>query len=445
MDAFQGDVDYRLQKNRNQACAPETGNWFFEHELYRTFRETKEIHLLFVTAEAGGGKSTIMRTLADQLVESDGSPLVAYFFFKDDDSYLSSYSGALSSLVHQLLVQDQGLLPHVRKLCEKTGFSVKHNTKLMWDALAQIICNSQRDIYCLFDALDECKSTERPQLIADMKNFLQTLHSVDSRFKFVVSSRPYQDEDHPYDSLIAVEAKSILHLAGESAEVQPDIRRVICFKAEELAKERKLDPDIREMLISELSSHNRHTRSFLAVQVAFELLRSHRRMHSQAGRRTINMVLDDIPHRLDKQFDEMLNRSLDREHAMRLFCVILAARRTIELEEFKVIYCVTESSNPKYRPTSYDDLEIPIDDGEFKQLVRARCGLFITFVKNSVHLFHQTAREHLLGRFVTTPATAVDSTSWKNSVSLEQANLALAAVCLDILSFMVPEKIASDL
>jgi hypothetical protein len=209
------------------------------------------------------------------------------------------------------------------------------------------------------------------------------------------------------------------------------------------------------MLVNKLSEQNAHTRSFLAVKMAFELLDSHRRMYQGAGERMLSIILADIPQRLGDQFDEMLKRSLDREHTWKLLCTILAARRTIKIPELKVIYALTESRGSTIgRAQSYEELELSTDDEEFKQLVRSRCGLFVTFVRNSVHLFHQTAREHLMAKaeifaetapteYVWSPGGRNDNmkltrgSSWKGCISKADANLVCATVCLDILTFAV--------
>lgn len=401
----------------------------------------------------------MMRTLADQLLRLGNASLVAYFFFKDDDDRLRSYDEALSGLIYQLLVQDKKLVNSVRKFYQQHGHGINHNTKAMWEVLSEIAVNAQKDVFCLLDAVDECEAIGRRRLVEDLQSFFKDPVNANSRLKFIASSRPYQDESHQYDNLFAPLTGNIRHLVGEDAKFQSDIRQVICSKAEELARKRQLNHSIQELLVERISAQNLHTRSFLAIRMAFELLDSHRRMHKGAGERTIGIILADIPRSLSEQFDKMLSKSLDQQHARRLFCVILAARRTIKIEEFKVIYSLTEPTDPRFRPPrSYDDLELPPDDEEFKQLVRSRCGLFITFVGNSVYLFHQTAREHLLAR---TESSATDplgypplpqpasltmsgGSVWKDSITSADANLVCAAVCLDLLNFSVLETAPLD-
>lgn len=455
VNAFKTGINYVLQKDRNDICAPATGQWFFHNPEYEAFQSARVPQLLFVTAEAGGGKSTTMRTLIDTLQTSDEPPLVAYFFFKDDDDRLRSYDEALSTLIYQLLMQERGLVQHARGPYRQYGDAIRHHTKAMWQIILEIAAKAKTDIVCVLDAVDECAAPDRRQLVADLADAFHNAVQPTSRLRFVASSRPYQDEYHPYAALAA--SSNIRHLVGENSQVQSDIRKVIRFKAQELARKLHLDQNIQDLLVARLCNQNTHTRSFLAVRMAFELLDSHRRMHKEEGERTISSILADIPQQLGDQFDELLNRSLDKEHAWRLFCVILGARRTIKIPEFKVIYSLTRPRSSTVVPAqSYEDLELPSDDEEFKQLVRSRCGLFITFVRNSVHLFHQTAKEHLMGKSGTSgkvpqavPARAWDrkadmpdtkhANSWKGCISETDANIVCATVCMDILTFQVPQ------
>lgn len=409
--------------------------------------------LLFVTAEAGGGKSTTIRTLVDGLEALHEPPLVAYFFFKDDDNRSCSYDEALSTLTYQLLVQDRDLVKHAARAHQQYGDALRHQTKEMWKIILQIASEATRDVFCVLDAVDECATSDRQQLVVDLVEIFHDDNQalLTSRLKFVVTSRPYEDQYHPYQRLKA--SSFIKILSGENAHVVSDIRNVILFKAEELAKKRELSQDIQDLLVSRLLDRNLRTRSFLAVRMTFELLDSHHMMHKGAGKRTIEISLAKIPQQLSDQFNEMLDRSHDRLHTWRLFCVILTTRRTLKISEFKVIYYLTQPASSKVATVeSYNDLELPTDDEEFKRLVRSRCGLFITFIRNSVHLFHQTAREYLLARMglpgddlqsITPQVWAEEGEddserrgrSWMSCISNEDANLVCLRVCLDILTF----------
>ena len=456
LNAFNTGIDPVFEKNKNISCAPETGHWFFHHPMYETFRSSKGRRLLFVTAEAGGGKSTVMKTLIDRLADSDNPPLLAYFFFKEDEDKLRSVRVALSTLIHQLLSQNRTLIQLALGFYEQYGDAVRERTDVMWQILLKIASRASHNVFCVLDALDECLSQDRKQLTTKLGEVFNSEAQSVSRLKFVVSSRPYEDSDHPYWKL--GDSDRIGNLTGENARVQSDIRNVISFRAQALAKKRRLSQETQDLLIAKLREQNTKTRSFLAIRMAFELMVHDPRLHRQAKERTINNILADIPQSLGQQFDELLRKSHDKDHAWKLFCVILAARRTLKIDEFKVIYALTQPSSGE-PPKSYDDLELSADDEneDFKKLVRSRCGLFITFGKNSVHLFHLTAREHLMTKAkilgdapYVIPAQIKgrddgkahggDGTSWKGCISAVDANMVCAEVCLDILTFELPES-----
>ncbi|KAF7541242.1 hypothetical protein G7054_g684 [Neopestalotiopsis clavispora] len=370
LDVFSKDTGYDRQKDRNNVCAPDTGNWFFHHPEYEAFKSSTGSQLLFVTAEAGGGKSTTMRTLVDDMKESNQAPFLAYFFFKDegdDKENFCSYDTALSTMIYQLLVQEHGFIQYAEKAYRQYGATIRHNTKQMWNILDMIASQAGRTVLCVLDALDECAHSDRKRLVADFATYFHNKTSPSSQLRLIATARPYQDGNHTYEDLFT--ANNVRHLPGEEAEVQSDIFEVIRLKAQELSRKRQLDKTVEEILVHRLLQENDRTRSFLAVEMAFELLDSDGRMLRGASALTISKILTDIPQRLGDRFDKMLERSQDSDHAWRLFCIILGARRTITIPEFKVIYSLTEPANDKVgRAYSYEELEMPTNNEDFKQL-----------------------------------------------------------------------------
>ncbi|KAL3299749.1 ankyrin repeat-containing protein [Colletotrichum asianum] len=452
LKAFDTEIDYALQKDRNDACAEGTGQWFFHHPVYEAFQRSKEPHLLLVTAEAGGGKSTIMRTLIDTLQTTNEASLMSYFFFKDDDDSLRGYGDALSTVVYQLLSQDHTLVQHARRPHKEHGDAIKHRTEVMWQIIARIAAEAERDVYCIFDTVDECAGEGRERFLADLASLFGNSLPTPSRLKVVISSRPWEEENRLFPELLS--SPRISHLVGENATVQSDIRTVIRFQVKEIAQEKQLDENTEALLLDRLIRKNVRTRSFLAIRMAFEMLRSDVRMNREATEEVIDEILAGVPQQLGDQFNNMLNHSPDKGHAWRLLCVILAARRTIKIPEFKVIYALIQRSCSNLGlAKSYDELDLTANDEEFKSMVRARCGLFITLGKNSVYLFHQTAREFLMttedmavappfDRLAQNPGSldANEVASWKGCISKEDANLVCATVCLDILNMDISRQ-----
>ena len=441
IQTFSSPVNCLVQKNRNEFCAPDTGQWFFRHPKYQDFFLGNAPQLLFVTAEAGSGKSTVMRTFVDTLKASQPPPLVAYFFFKDDDDLLRSYSEALSAIVHQLLAQRPALVKYIREPVQQYGQTLKHEIGEMWKVLIKFAMDGHSDIVCILDAVDECETAGRTQLLQDLRNHFQKENVAMPRLKVIVSSRPYQDRYHSYQDLISCSPK-VSHLDGESARSKADIAKVIAVKVDELIQQRQIAEHTGQLLFDKIVAQNAQTKSFLWVKLAFELLNTDPRLHRNADEQVIDSILATIPASIGEQFERLLKSSTDPAHARNLISVILAARRPLKIAEFKTIYGLTHNlKNELRQPKTYEDLELDGNDDHFKRLVRATCGLFVIFVNTTVHLFHQTAREYLLANskteqgMLSSVTTAGLVGSWKHSIAIDQANSILTKVCLDLLNF----------
>lgn len=395
-----------------------------------------------------------MRTFLDRLQLTGNRPIVIFYFFKDDDDQLRSYEDALSSMVHQLLVQERGLTRHVRDLYKRHRHGIRYQTKELWNFLKVAAAEPHREVICVLDAVDECAPAGRRQLLSDLAFVFSSGATIPlpTKLKCVLTSRPYLDENHPYADLVA--PNIIRHLVGEDAKVQTDVQEVIRFNVEVLARKYQLSQESQRILIESIANQNLQTRSFIAVRMAFELLDSHDLMHEGVEEDIVRAILADIPQSLGDQFDKMLDKSTDKEHARRLFCVILSARKTLKIPELKVLYALTKPrGNTSEPPHSYNDLQIPSDDQDFRRLIRARCGLFVTFVRSSVHLFHQTAREYLMAHRTATgdhPLNAKVSSelssqqhhqhTWEGSITQEYANLVMFSVCADLFKFEVSKS-----
>jgi len=59
--------------------------------------------MLWVSADPGCGKSVLVRYLADEVLPGSSARTTCYFFFKDDFEDQRSATGALCSILHQLL------------------------------------------------------------------------------------------------------------------------------------------------------------------------------------------------------------------------------------------------------------------------------------------------------------------------------------------------------
>jgi ankyrin repeat domain-containing protein 50 len=100
--------NYKQYKDRNPKRVEGTCEWFLEHPKYRNWLEAESSQLLWISADAGCGKSVLASFLVKKLTNdiSDKDTTVCSFFFKDDNTEQRISPLAFSALVHQALVSE---------------------------------------------------------------------------------------------------------------------------------------------------------------------------------------------------------------------------------------------------------------------------------------------------------------------------------------------------
>jgi hypothetical protein len=74
----------RDRKDRKPERVDGTCEWFSNHPKFRSWQESKMSNLLWVSADAGCGKSILAKYLVDALFPSTKLRTTCYFFIKDD-------------------------------------------------------------------------------------------------------------------------------------------------------------------------------------------------------------------------------------------------------------------------------------------------------------------------------------------------------------------------
>lgn len=234
-------ADHEGYKNLNPEKVKNTCGWFLEDPNFRSWRDSEESALLWISAGPGCGKSVLSRSLIDkwQLSTSAATSVVCYFFFKDGDDRRERSANALSAILHQLFIQDlTGKFMSLALNKHKNyGNALATNFSELWDTLLDCATTPNAgEIVCVIDALDECKEYERNTLIGKLKDFFSSTGEASRRtcrLKFLVTSRPYDTIEQSIGSLLN---SSCLRIDGDdhSLAINKDINRVIDAKIPEL-------------------------------------------------------------------------------------------------------------------------------------------------------------------------------------------------------------------
>ncbi|KIW24505.1 hypothetical protein, variant [Cladophialophora immunda] len=388
---------YEGSKNRNRERVTGTCDWFTDHDLFKGWNSpTENIHktsgVLYVTADPGCGKSVLSR--------HDGR----------GEKFVESFPE-------------------------------------LWNTFVDAA--SCRETVCVIDALDECRDSDRRELI-DAITGTQV-----PNLKFLVTSRPYE---HIRREVCRKRNTQIplIHLQGDRGPtadaIVQEIRLVVESRVDETADLFNLEPDERELMKTQLESVP--NRTYLWITLVFDGL-----MDSKRGldKSDIMDLTRKLPQSANDAYEKILMKSLDPGEARRLLHVILAAKRPLSLTEMSIAMAFKGVDCERQR-TSAEGRIIP--ESRMRGHLRDICGLFVAVVDNKVYLLHQTAREFLIRD--TTKDTAEEwealelsgdartedgpgSYLWKHSIDPADCNSVLAETCIQYLLSELVKKNASML
>ncbi|KAL9091046.1 MAG: hypothetical protein Q9159_001672 [Coniocarpon cinnabarinum] len=362
-------VDHESQKNRN----PERVSGTCECSLSSP--------LLWISADPGCGKSVLSKTLIDeQLLGTDLATVkVCYFFFKDNAETNRSPIKALSSILHQLLVQDRSLMRHAMRRFDTEGKKFVDSFYTLRQILKDIMNDPEAgEVVILIDAFDEC-SAEGRRLWTEGLDFLLDEHS--KNLKAIVTSRPYRNIHQGFHELR--QERVLVEVAGQeySKTIGHEITLVIEKRVEELADCKDLSIKVKKQLQESLLKVENKT--YLWLYLILNHIESSGEIHT---RTSIDKVLSGGLDSIDAAYENILEHSTNKVKAKKLLKVVVGAYRPLSWTELQLAMTIEDD------PEQVDDL---MSDTKFELIAREICGLFITAYEGRVFLLHQTAKEYV--------------------------------------------------
>ncbi|PKS11382.1 hypothetical protein jhhlp_003145 [Lomentospora prolificans] len=416
---------YRDQKDRNPPRVEGTCEWFTNHSLFQNWRQSNTAHLLWVSADPGCGKSVLARYLADQVLPSTTTRTTCYFFFKEDFEDQRSSVTALCSILHQVFSHyPASFSSQILNKFQNKGATLLTSFGDLWDILISATTSHQREIVCVFDALDECEVMGRHQLIDAISKFSSHTTTGSPPLKFLLTSRPYVDIKRRFQDL-GYELPTI-HLRGENdkeiAKISSEIDMVIGRRVIEISRTLELGPKEQNILIEELTRVP--NRTYLWVHLIFSELQN----SILLTQRQIRSEIRNIPRTVSDAYDKILSKSQNPGLTRKLLHIIVAAIRPLTLQEMALALTI----GPEHR--SISDLDL-VPEEKFRDNIRQLCGLFVAIVDSKVYLLHQTAREYLvLSSGSSPPPTGSMVSQWKFSLYPQESHRILAEICIQRLS-----------
>ncbi|KAK6358107.1 hypothetical protein TWF730_007462 [Orbilia blumenaviensis] len=446
-------TEYEDQKNRNPARVSGTCEWFTNHQNFRDWMSSPS-KMLWVSASPGSGKSVLARYLIDSVLPAPG-PKICYFFFKENVEKQKSATNALCSILFQLLEPNRSLINEtIIDRFEITEGSFSTSISELWTTFL-MVAKSAGEVICVLDALDECDSSDRFQLITKLKELYNK--STDMNLKFLVTSRPIRDisqELRPvrgphaqrctHDALhlpqpLEVPESLLIHLDGDGKEekekISQEINLFIDARVHEISMKLQLGEENKNLLSERLKSFENTT--YLWVYLVLNLIEKDPHVNIGMGKETIDKITSQLPKTVDEAYEKILSGYCGQEEAKRLLQIVVGAKRPLTLKEMRVALAVKDNHE------SYNSLRSSLEPTEIKRFghdIRDRCGLFVNVIDSKIYLIHQTAKEFLVRREneeeESPPNSSNKNLRWKNSLQMQDCNQVLVDICTQhLLSF----------
>ncbi|OCK76743.1 hypothetical protein K432DRAFT_305689, partial [Lepidopterella palustris CBS 459.81] len=397
---------YEFSKDRVKPPEEGTCKWFINHDKFKAWESSGNPNskFLLLTAYPGCGKSVLSKHLIDTVLSQSKDRTVCYFFFKDDFEHQKSAVGALCTLLHQLLVMSESkgctLLADsaLRRLETMGNESFFGSVCSLWKTFTEAALHTDAgEVVCVLDALDECRTKDRNEIIRAINEFYRTPRNQESSsLKFFLTSRPYgniiQSQFYVWGHRLPE-----IRLAGEEDDVANDIaaeiKIVVNKRIDQICNTFHLSKRMTELMKTNLG--NTPGRTYLWITLVFDDLL---KKTSGINKEYIESFAKNPPKDVDDTYEKILNRSKtqspgnqDLKRTRNILQMVVAARRPLTLQEMSIALPLTEHEPP------YKDLvdEIDTEEGVWNT-IRDCCGLLVIRVDDRLYLLHQTVREFLV-------------------------------------------------
>ncbi|KAF3179855.1 hypothetical protein TWF788_006859 [Orbilia oligospora] len=420
-------TSYQEHKDRNPDRVPGTCEWFVTHPRFQEWQESKS-KSLWVSADPGCGKSVLAKYLIDSVLTNNKSRTTCYFFFKDDIEDQKSVTNAICCILHQLFSVRRELLSEtILEQFEIGGDNFINSFTALWGTLLSVAQASNssipsneseskiNEIVCLLDAIDECESSGRIQLVKELRK-LDGPRGPAPNLKFLLISRPYSEIRH---GLIGPRQPRVIHLSGESEEESEKISREIDIyikaRVEDIGTQHQLESEDEEILLKTLMSIP--NRTYLWVYLTLDLIET----DIYTDNIGISEAITRVSRTVNEAYERILHKSRNSEKAKKLLQIVVAAVRPLSLREM----CMALALKNDHQSCS--DLRIE-PEARFRDHIRDLCGFLIS-VQASLASSSPAYND------ISDPTNGDPGPGRQYSFKLQDSHLLLAKICIQYLLF----------
>ncbi|OJJ65125.1 hypothetical protein ASPSYDRAFT_85103 [Aspergillus sydowii CBS 593.65] len=423
-------TDYEGYKARNPKRVPGTCDWLLRSDQYLKWMQAPDSRCLWLTADAGSGKSVLASAAVDQLRRSEKDAVVCHFFFRDDGEIQRSGNPALRALLHQILMASETIPPTMASEYDSKGEAVFSGVEDLWRLLVSAVAEGGKDVFCILDGLDQCEGVSQRSLAKAISKLYERDATEDNTanprrspsLKMLITSRPLNS--------LTTKLYKLNHyrVRGEDQyqSIGSDIQLVITHEINELFEDGLIERHMRGLIHAKLSQQDDYT--YLWIAAVMQELRN--RAEDGASEVELLAVLDDnsfIYPVYANYLGQCTEDPSGHDSVLRkcFFQILLAAARPLTLVEMDYVLSI----HAEHKHSS--DI-LPYLHPARENFLRRLGGSLITFRGQVVNFIHWGVRDFLLAApnySVSSESRAASFGNWYLSIRMEEAHQILAQRC----------------
>jgi hypothetical protein len=392
----------RLKGKRVQG----TCEWILKRDEFILWEGGDDLKLLWLIGAPGIGKTVMSCFLVEALQKKPQkmpSTILTYYFCDNKDELRSTATAILRGILLQLLNQRPALFELIREDYRLKKADIVNSLDALWRPLLRMLdkCDNE-EVYILIDALDECETSSRKELLDMLGDLVGS-----SKAKIFITGRPESD----IEATAGFIGQS---LKLDSAKVNDDLSKFIDIRIDELKVKKptfpvKLIEDIRTALRDKAGG------TFLWASLVLKDISSSKT--SSAARSKLNILPSDLSD-IYKRILENIEHQTD--HALLVLQWVVASRRPMTVCELATVQALAARDREDNHVPHADIIE------EYKDGYKA-CGplLYHDRRTDSVNLIHQSAKDYLLRK---------GCLPTRYHISQEKASLDILKTCWTYLS-----------
>ena len=375
-----------------------TCRWLLDHPSYRSWLKPDGPHLLWITGAPGMGKTVLASFVIDQMRLNQSHIMTCFFFWDDKYALQKNAVALLRGILSQIFHHRQDLSIHALTSWRDTAGKAFEEASVLWR-----ICTACFDdpllgeLVCVLDALDECQTSERSQLMKWIAEYFKNRPPSTNRVKLILTSRP---EITMSDILDDAASRIKLEIRTDKDWLSVDIENFIDHEIRTLPALRFLPEASRRQLRDRLVQNA--DRTFLWASLVLQKIP----LEVQLSEDGFTAMLSRIPDRLEQLYRDILMSipSVNRDKAKKMLSILTMAQNPLSQEKLQECWAIEQ-----HHVSVHDMISNQVPD--IRRTVALLCGQFVRWEKpkqkprdgtskgnssEECRLVHQSAKEFLL-------------------------------------------------